>query len=1262
MSAENPNQANDQLLERARHVIRELREKLIATEAAAHPAPIAVIGMGCDFPGVRTDLKAFWKMTVEGRDAVTMVPEDRWDRDELYAAQAPTPGKMNIREAGFLGDVARFDAAFFDIAPVEAARMDPQQRIFLETAWHALEDAGQTRAMLSGSETGVFVGVHSQSMDYYALQAADLEAIDAYAATGTAQDVIAGRLAYWLNLQGPTMAVNTACSSSLVALHLACRSLRAGDCSMAVVGGVNLLLSPATSIAAAQLQMLAADGRCKTFDARADGFGRGEGCGVVVLKSLAAAQRDGDRVLAVIRGTAINQDGRTNGLTAPNGLAQQRLLRKAYEDAGVTPSHVGYLEAHGTGTSLGDPIEVEALAEVLGASDRTFPCVLGSVKANIGHLEGAAGIAGLIKAVLVLQHAYLPPVANLTTISPHLHLEQSGLKILRRGEPWLSNGHRFAGVSSFGWSGTNAHAVLEEAPAVASKTEAMGAPVLIAISAHTPEALQAIANAYADRLEVAEAGELTAISYTSLTRRTHHAQRLTVVGSAGPALAAALRARVAGVATLVTRAESIPPELSRLARQYESGKDVEWTTLFPKAGRVVSLPYFPFQGKSYWLPDSITKPSIPSASTAPDDWFYEVRWIRQPLSPDRRSTVSAGTVFVIVADKTPFASLLASVIRQRGFHAIEIVRGDRHTRLIKDEYALPVASSQAIEKLLHDLRAEGVPSAQVVYLPTEQDATVLAAEALALAQGILRCSMQSAQLWIITQQAQVLPGGSNLRKQVSPNQAALWGFSRVFGLEHPDRAGGTIDMDTADEATASLLVQDILQSEGEDQIAYRDGTRYVARLKREPVPVGVPAFFRENGCYLVTGAFGNIGIQLTEWLAARGARHVILIGRRSPETISNPKLLERLDTLRSHGVKLDMRSCDIGDELSVASLFRDMEQSGLPLYGVLHAAAAMPFSSVQEAKESEIVVAFQAKVEGARLLDRYTRSQPLDFFVLFSSASVSIGSRNASFYAAANSCLNALAMDRRLNGLPALSVEWGLWESSAATQQQELIAASGFVPMSTQKALDALGRLLVCSSDSSPIVAAVDWPTLHPALEMRGKAAFVSELGETISDSLQSNRDSFAESSQANTSVSWTTELRKLAPGERTESLLSYVSAEVKTIFGMTPEEPLDETRGLFQMGMNSLMSVALKKRLEVGVGLKLPGTLTLTYPTVTALADYLYGRIFADEVATISSPPAHDWQSADDDLTSIEAMDTSETDAAIAAELAAIQQKLGVK
>src|SRR5262245_22177132 len=398
--------------------------------------PIAVIGLGCRFPGAENP-DAFWKLLHEGVDAVAEVPPDRWDVNAYYDPDPDAPGKMYTRRSGFLGPVDKFDAGFFGIAPREAVQMDPQHRLLLEVAWEALEHAGQAPRSVAGTQTGVFIGICSND---YGTMSRRSEKFDAYVPMGNSFSMAAGRLSYLLGLQGPSMAMDTACSSSLVSLHLACQSLRSGECRMALAGGVNLILTPEITVSFSKARMLSPEGRCKTFDAGANGFVRGEGCGIVALKRLTDAEADGDRILAVIRGSAVNQDGRSNGITAPNGPAQEAVIRRALAEAGVSPDELQYVEAHGTGTSLGDPIEVQALGHVLGKRANEDPMLLGSVKTNFGHLEAAAGIAGLIKVVLALQNEEVPPHLHFKKKSAHIPWDQIPIAIPTRLRKWARDG------------------------------------------------------------------------------------------------------------------------------------------------------------------------------------------------------------------------------------------------------------------------------------------------------------------------------------------------------------------------------------------------------------------------------------------------------------------------------------------------------------------------------------------------------------------------------------------------------------------------------------------------------------------------------------------------------------------------------------------------------------------------------------------------------------------------------------------------------
>ena len=391
--------------------------------------PIAIVGIGCRFPGA-AGVEGYWELLRTGVDAVREVPADRWAVDEYYDPRAATPGRMSTRWGGFLDEVDRFDAAFFGISAREARSMDPQQRLVLEVAWEALEQGGLGADRLRGSQTGVFIG--ASTTDYTLLHdvTRDVTRIDQYYGTGTGLGFTAGRVAYLLGLEGPAIAVDTACSSSLVAIHLACQSLRAGECDMAIAGGVNLVLSPVGGIYVSQVGAVSPDGRCKAFDASANGYVRAEGCGLVVLKRRADALEGRDTIYASIAGSAVNQDGRSAGLTVPSGPAQQKVIARAMQMAGVEPSSIDYVEAHGTGTALGDPIELRALGMVLGAGrPADAPLLVGSVKSNLGHLESAAGVAGLIKTVLALRHRIVPPTLHVREPTPHVPWDELRLSV-----------------------------------------------------------------------------------------------------------------------------------------------------------------------------------------------------------------------------------------------------------------------------------------------------------------------------------------------------------------------------------------------------------------------------------------------------------------------------------------------------------------------------------------------------------------------------------------------------------------------------------------------------------------------------------------------------------------------------------------------------------------------------------------------------------------------------------------------------------------
>lgn len=540
--------------------------------------PIAVVGIACRFPGAR-NLNEFWQLLLGGGDAITEVPKDRFDLELFYDPRPGTPGRTSTRFGGFLPDIDRFDADFFGIAPREAERLDPQQRLLLEVARGALDDGGQVTSRLSGSSTGVFVGMWLN--DYEGRLFSDPAGVDFYMTTGSGRYAAAGRLSYVFGLQGPSLTVDTACSSSLAAVHLACQSLWSGESTAALAAAANVILQPHISVAYSQSQMLSPDGRCKFGDARADGYVRSEGAAALVLKPLSAALEDGDPVRALILGSAVNNDGATSGfMTSPGQGGQEDMLRKAYRHAGISPGQVRYVEAHGTGTRAGDPVELAALGAALSEGrPEGRPCAVGSVKTNIGHAEGAAGMAGLIKVVLALQHRTVPPSLHFEKPNPAIPWAELPLFVPTEAIPWPEvEGPAVAGVSAFGIAGTNAHVVLQEAPPDVDRSAPPARVLPLPVSAASPQALRDAVRGHRDYLDgLGGATSLSDISFTASVRRSHHPHRMLVVGET--------------TAQMIERLEAF------LAGETRSGL-VSGRTQASLAGRVVFV--FPGQG-SQWL-------------------------------------------------------------------------------------------------------------------------------------------------------------------------------------------------------------------------------------------------------------------------------------------------------------------------------------------------------------------------------------------------------------------------------------------------------------------------------------------------------------------------------------------------------------------------------------------------------------------------------------------------------------------------------------
>ncbi|MEL6855144.1 MAG: beta-ketoacyl synthase N-terminal-like domain-containing protein [Cyanobacteria bacterium J06607_13] len=616
---------------RALLALKTLQDKLDALEQAKHE-PIAIIGMSCRLPGGANTPEALWKLLLRQKDAIAPVPKDRWPLEAFYHPDPSAPGKVVAQSGGFIPHLYDFDAPFFRISPREALTLDPQQRLALELGWEALENAAiapETISAESGQSVGVFLGI--SSIDHWQkVLAQPPEALDAYLATGNTHSVAAGRLSYLLGVTGPSMAVDTACSSALVAVHLACQSLRNQECTIALAGGVNRIITPAASISFSKARMLSADGRCRTFDQAASGFGRAEGGGMVALKRLSDAREAGDRIHAVILGSAVNHNGRTNGLTAPSRTAQQAVIRQAIAASRIEADDVSYIETHGTGTALGDPIEVGALSDVFGdlfgkergQNPPENPIILGAVKTNIGHTEAAAGIAGLIKAALATQHRQIPANLHLKTPNPEIEWHQLPFHLPEQTLDWQpAHQQPTAGISAFGFNGSNAHLILQAAPEPSVSAEATETPQLLPLSAQTPAALKQLAARYAQHLSAHPNVNLADLCYTASIGRSHFTHRLAILTSTPTDLRQILIDIIAGrphphclqSADLGQLADISGEDAQwQTALRYVQGEPINWQAYYQQnastAGqvsphRIVDLPLYPFQ-RQYYGPDS----------------------------------------------------------------------------------------------------------------------------------------------------------------------------------------------------------------------------------------------------------------------------------------------------------------------------------------------------------------------------------------------------------------------------------------------------------------------------------------------------------------------------------------------------------------------------------------------------------------------------------------------------------------------------------
>ena len=1215
------------------------------------PSRVAIIGAACRFPGAE-NLAAFRALLANAREAVSTIPAAR---------QGLARG---AQRAGLLADVERFDPEFFGIAQREADQMDPQQRLLLELAVEALDAAGLPRKDLAGSRTGVYIGISTS--DYSRLQVGGNGTLDLYSGTGNALSIAANRISYVLNLAGPSFALDTACSSSLNATHLAVRALRAGEIDLAIVGGVNLLLAGDLMEVFANARMLSPEGRCKTFDAGADGYVRGEGGAIVLLKRADAAARDHNPVLALIAGSAANQDGRSNGLTAPSGPAQVAVIEAALADAGLQASDIDAVELHGTGTPLGDPIEAHALAQALRAK-RASPLLVGSVKTNIGHLESAAGIAGLLKAALALDEGRLPASLNFQRVNPEIDLDALGLQVATATTP-LSPQDRPAhiGVSSFGFGGSNAHVILEQVAAQPKRDEhaaldsAQTQTWSLLLSAAHPEALRELAARYADRIARIAPNELHDVCYSAARHRDHLDQRLFAYGDHA-SLVAALRAAAAGQTHDALwqgqRPAAGPRKLAILADDsaLDDGRFAVGVVLATGAGKQAMSK---LTGR--WdlllqtaeaptgLPDRIRVLHAREPAQALALLYvhgHDLRWehiyphgqlTELPAYPWRRRRCWFAP---LIAPITPEQPTTATDSKAKNQHAYRIQWRElpkldaQHVATTDAQRWLLIGGGELAEQLRTRIEADGD---RVVTVSVEGD---LAARKTGVAGALATSGPQwravlhldaldsrshdSAQSLFIsglaTVQALIESGQQPIRLWLAtrasqavvaratldhPEQAVLHGIARTLANEAPHLLGGSIDLpDTADHAQAAALLYETVRSpRAEQELAWRDGAWWAPRLQRAPVADTADITLPVLDANGVYLVTGAFGA-----LGEHLLRWLVERGARRLALVGrrapDPAALQRIEALRAQQVRVESFVCDVGDADALRAALVDAEkQLDGSLTGVIHAAGAFDGAFLAQMTEQQVARVLGSKADAALTLADALRGRDLPLFLLISSAAATFGLPGNGNYNAANAVLDAVAAHRRGQGHVALAV------SPAPIVG---IGMEATAPAALRAYWQRLGlQPLQVDSVLRQIEQVQD---IHHLLALpvdwKEIARHVGDTPPLLSELLEPITTVRAEPvASSATRAPWRQWLIDAPTSQRTHLLEQRIGEILARVLHLPSGERPDPVLGLQAQGMDSLMALEFHDNLQRASGLQLPSTLALETPSVRSLATRLLG------------------------------------------------------
>ncbi len=1226
-----------------------LGRRVSPTRSAANE-PIAIVGISGVMPQ-SDDLEAWWENLRNSRNLVTVIPEDRWDWEEYYGNPHKEPNKSNSKWGAFMKEVDKFDSLFFGISPREAQMMDPQQRIFLETVWTAIEDSGQKVSDLAGTRTGLFVGAGGN--DYVEVLRNHNVTIDGYSASGNSHSILANRVSFLLDLRGPSAPIDTACSSSLIALHRAVESIHSGSCDMAIVGGVQVMLTPAPYIAFGTAGMLSNDGKCKTFDKSANGYVRGEGVGAMFLKPLSLAEADGNPIYAVVKATAENHGGRVMTLTAPSSTAQAALLIEAYERAQIDPTTVGYMECHGTGTSLGDPIEVQALTMAFselykrhGKAPAEVPhCGLGSVKTNIGHLETAAGIAGVLKVLLAIKHKEIPATIHFEELNPYINLRNTPFYIVDELTPWNApTGRdgapvsRRAGVSSFGFGGANAHVVLEEyiPPDRLSLALAHG-PQLIVLSAKKEDRLKAYMqslHAYIDRHEV----ELAGLAYTLQVGRDEMPERLALVVSSTEDLKEKLEEILAGgrpsdcyrhhVRKADAKTPKVPStealvrdlmdrnELSKLAELWVSGAKIDWDLLY-KSGRPrrISVPTYPFARERHWPVVAGTRIDVRQARTIQplDGGGIEAASGRgvDRIATDGQEEIHArlqswvpawNAVHIEATKRIALPESVGILLLGTDRAALDWLRacypGSEH---------LQVAPTSSVESIARELRNHSFD--QLLWIAPDVDCgggevrydderLIEQQESGAVAVfRIIKALLQSGyatkklQWTVVTGMTQAVTED----EPIHPAHTGIAGLTGTLAQEYPIWDLKLLDVDSLASMTAAECLSLPWDKRG-NMLAHRRGEWFQQTLKLVTTLPGSTPVYRQNGVYVVIGGAGGVGEVWSRYMIEHYQANIVWIGRRPYDTAIEHKLksLARLGNSPLY-VPADATSLD-----SLEQALQTILKTYPVIHGVVHSAVVLDDQGLGRMEESTFRAGYSAKVDISVNMERVFGSQELDFMLFFSSIASFLKGIGIAPYAAGCTFKDSFARTLQQKRTYRTKImNWGYWGSvgvAADEAQHKIMTRMGIGSIEPSEGMAALQML-----------AGSDVPQMVLVKTLHGEAGAGLSLPEAIARHL--SRKTAPRSSPA------TAESARKAHQDRrpTEPADQMAQAYVRGLIVEKMSEVLKLDAGAIETdvpvldyGLDSISGVTLVRSINETLEIELEPSRLLDYTTVDEVTQYI--------------------------------------------------------